>query len=264
MLRLESKYWKIKIMKTLEDLILTYSSKEEMSNEDRQQFESLLTWETNASQLKRMAKLDMVFPKIAALLFERAIELNSQDIEAIVGMGLSLWFSGNKQESKVKLKAAKEIEPERLDVLCLSHLNGGLNSQEVALFERLLAKEYSTNELNYLSLKSCSESEICIPLCQRLIELEPENVKALLRLGGVFWLIGEDDNSRVQLNKAKEIDPERVDVLFLEATLAPDEQSQIQLCEKILEKEPDNKVVRANLEQLKSPGINKLWQLPAS
>ena len=251
-------------MKTLEDLILTYKSKAEMNNEDRQQFENFLARETNASQLKRMAKLDMVYQEIAVFLFERAIELNSQDIEAIVGMGLSLWHLGNKQESKVKLKVAKEIEPERLDVLCLSYLNGGLNSQEMALFERLLAKEYNTNELNYLSLKSCSESETCIPLCQRLIELEPENIKAILRLGGVFWLIGEDDNSRIQLNKAKEIDPERVDVLFLEAGLAPDKQSQIQLGEKILEKEPGNEVVIANLEKLKSSDITAFWEFPVS
>ncbi|MBZ8178548.1 tetratricopeptide repeat protein [Oscillatoria salina] len=251
-------------MKTLEDLILTYSSKEEMNNEDRQQFESWLGRETNTIQLKRMAKLDMVYQEIAVFLFERAIELNSQDIEAIVGMGLSLWCLGNEQESKVKLKVAKEIRPERLDVLCLSHLNGGLNSQEMALFERLLAKEYNTNELNYLGRVSYPESEISVPLYQRLIELEPKNVKAILHLGGVFWLIGEDDNSRIQLNKAKEINPERVDVLFLEATLASDEQSKIQLCEKILEKEPDNKVVRANLENLKSSDINKIWQFPAS
>lgn len=108
-------------------------------------------------------------------------------------------------------------------------------------------------ELRKLAESFYAEPEVSVPTFERLLELTPEDLVARVELGFVYFLMGEDGEANRQLEKARALDPEHVQVLTLEAALARDPAEKIRLYRRILQKDPQNEVARGKLHELGTP-----------
>jgi hypothetical protein len=96
--------------------------------------------------------------------------------------------------------------------------------------------------------------EVSVPVYERILELDPQDADAMVNLGFVFFLDGEDENARVQVEAATRVDPEHVGAMGLEAALSRDRTTKIHLYQKMLAKDPANQVAIANLKELGALG----------
>jgi tetratricopeptide (TPR) repeat protein len=104
--------------------------------------------------------------------------------------------------------------------------------------------------LRSLAEEFTPHSEISIPAYQRILEIHPEDPDALVDLGFVYWLCGEDDEARDCLNRAYSLDSEHQKALLLDAALEPDYRRKRTLYERALERDPANQVAIANLREM--------------
>src|SRR5215210_3396355 len=107
---------------------------------------------------------------------------------------------------------------------------------------RRLAEEYTPH------------SEVSILIYERILQLVPGDVRAIVAQGFIFWLDGEDERGREQVKRAFELDKENVEALTLEAALTEDAGKQAVIYKKILEKEPGNRIALENLSRLGRSG----------
>ncbi len=136
-----------------------------------------------------------------------------------------------------------------LEALAKRVLEAGGSEAERALREALRHVS-DPAKLRELAEGFYAEPEISVPTFQRLLELTPGDVGAQVELGFVYFLMGEDGDAARQLEKARALDPEHVQVLTLEAALARDPAEKVRLYRRILQKEPDNEVARGKLREL--------------
>ncbi|MGI8906940.1 MAG: tetratricopeptide repeat protein [Candidatus Sumerlaeaceae bacterium] len=94
---------------------------------------------------------------------------------------------------------------------------------------------------------------VAIPALQRLVDLSPNNVGYLARLGISHYMAGEDDKATSCLNRAREILPDDLEVLNLAATLARDDDSKRAVYARMLELYPDHRAAFENLVVLRKP-----------
>jgi tetratricopeptide (TPR) repeat protein len=120
---------------------------------------------------------------------------------------------------------------------------------EQALHEAL-RRVSEPEELRKLAQSFYAEPEVSVPAFERLLELAPEDLVARVELGFVYFLMGEDGEAARQLEKARVLDPEHVQVLTLEAALARDSAEKIRLYRRILQKDPRNEVALGKLNEL--------------
>lgn len=104
--------------------------------------------------------------------------------------------------------------------------------------------------LRSLAEEFTPHSEISIPAYQRILEINPGDPDALVDLGFVYWLCGEDDEARDCLGRAYGLDPEHEKALLLDAALEPDSRRKRTLYERALERDPANQVAIANLREM--------------
>jgi tetratricopeptide (TPR) repeat protein len=95
-----------------------------------------------------------------------------------------------------------------------------------------------------------ADPEVAIPTLERLLSLYPEDVEALVELGAVLWLMGEDEEAMRPLVRARALAPEHIQVLMLEAALTQEPSRRIQLYRRILEKEPSHELAQGQLQNL--------------
>jgi tetratricopeptide (TPR) repeat protein len=120
---------------------------------------------------------------------------------------------------------------------------------EQALHEAL-RRVSEPEELRKLAQSFYAEPEVSVPAFERLLELAPEDLVARVELGFVYFLMGEDEEAARQLEEARTLDPEHVQVLTLEAALARDSAEKIRLYRRILQKDPRNEVALGKLNEL--------------
>lgn len=104
--------------------------------------------------------------------------------------------------------------------------------------------------LRTLADKYTPHIEVSIPLSERILELNPSDVDAIVALGFLFWLDGEDDKAWEQVKRARNINVEHVGALTLQAALTKDRNAQVRMYEKVLEIDPSNEVAQGNLKTL--------------
>lgn len=139
-----------------------------------------------------------------------------------------------------------------LEHLARRLLETGGSEGERALHEAL-RRVSEPAELRKLAESFYAEPEVSVPTLERLLELAPEDLRARVELGFVYFLQGEDEEANRQLEKARALDPEHVQVLTLEAALAGDPAEKIRLYRRILQKDPQNAVARGKLHELGAP-----------
>ncbi len=107
-------------------------------------------------------------------------------------------------------------------------------------FKILLDKEADISFLYNLGLEYFSDTEFTIPIYHRILEIEPDYLDAIIRLIELLWLNGEKEQSQKKLVTAKKIDPENIELMLLEAHLAKSLNTKVQICQKILDRDPKN------------------------
>jgi tetratricopeptide (TPR) repeat protein len=137
----------------------------------------------------------------------------------------------------------------QLEQLAKQVLETGGSEVEQALHEAL-RRISDPAELRQLAESFYAEPEVSVPTFERLLELTPEDLVARVELGFVYFLMGEDGEASRQLEKARALDPEHVQVLTLEAALAREPAEKIRLYRHILQKDPQNEVARGRLHEL--------------
>jgi tetratricopeptide (TPR) repeat protein len=137
----------------------------------------------------------------------------------------------------------------QLEHLAKRVLETGGSEVERALREEL-RRVSETEELRKLAESFYAEPEVSVPTFERLLELTPEDLVVRVELGFVYFLMGEDGEASRQLEKARALDPEHVQVLSLEAALTRDSAEKIRLYRRILQKDPRHEVARSKLHEL--------------
>ena len=100
--------------------------------------------------------------------------------------------------------------------------------------------------------------EVSIPINERILELNPDDVDTIVALGFLFWLDGEDGQAWKQVERAKKINAGHVGALTLEAALTKDRNTKVRLYERVLEIDTGNRVARENLKELEVSGNSVL------
>jgi thioredoxin-like negative regulator of GroEL len=136
-----------------------------------------------------------------------------------------------------------------LDELARCALDTGAPEAERALLDALRGVSEPAM-LRQLAADFYAEPEVPVPTFERLLELTPGDVVVRVELGFVYFLMGEDAQARQQLERARAVDPEHVQVLTLEAALTNDTAEKARLYRRILQKEPRNEVALGKLREL--------------
>jgi tetratricopeptide (TPR) repeat protein len=137
----------------------------------------------------------------------------------------------------------------QLEKLARQVLETGGSDVEQAL-HKALHRVSDPAELRRLAESFYAEPDVSVPTLKRILELTPEDLVARVELGFVYFLMGEDGEASRQLEKARALDPEHVQVLTLEAALAREPAEKIRLYRRILQKDPQNEVARGKLHEL--------------
>jgi tetratricopeptide (TPR) repeat protein len=93
------------------------------------------------------------------------------------------------------------------------------------------------------------------PALLRVLEIEPENLGALTRLGQKAWLQGDNVEAYACWQRADKIDPHDLHTLSLKAALSTDWDEMIQINEEILSRYPEHPAAahaRRNIERARS------------
>ncbi len=145
----------------------------------------------------------------------------------------------------------------------VTNLANNENSFSMDLFQNLLQKNTNIRELKTLVILAFNQSldsdEIIIPMAKRILELNPRDLEAIIVLGWILWIQGDDDECFSLLERAKQIEPNNTLVMIFEAALIYDDvPRQIYLYERVLQKDPTNRIALHNLETLKRSEKNNL------
>jgi len=139
---------------------------------------------------------------------------------------------------------------QEIEALALKLEQGEWDEKSEAVFKSLVAQQTDAKRLREIADEYTPHTEVSIPLYERVLELNPQDISTIIALGWVLWLDGEKEKSREQLEKAKKIDAGSVEVLTLEACLAGGTESEISLYREILKRDPHNEIAQENLKKL--------------
>ncbi|MDJ1183675.1 tetratricopeptide repeat protein [Roseofilum casamattae] len=107
-------------------------------------------------------------------------------------------------------------------------------------FQFLLAQERDLVFLETIGEKYLSDTEFSIPIYQRVLEIEPDNINAIVELSYSLYLSGEDEQSKQTLAMAKPIDSDNIRVMSCEALITSDARTIIALYRKIIDRDPSH------------------------
>ncbi|MCY1040634.1 hypothetical protein OV208_04810 [Corallococcus sp. bb12-1] len=137
----------------------------------------------------------------------------------------------------------------QLEVLARRRLETNEPGTEQAL-RAALAQVTDAARLRALAERFYAEPEVSVPTFERLLAICPEDVVARVQFGFVYFLMGEDEVADRQLEKARTLDPEHLQVLTLEAALSAEPAEKVRLYRRILQKDPRNEIARGKLREL--------------
>lgn len=115
---------------------------------------------------------------------------------------------------------------------------------------KALSQINDADPLRRLSERFYADPEVSVPTFERLLQLCPGDVTARVQFGFVYFLMGDDEVAARQLEKARTLDPEHLQVLTLEAALSADPAEKVRLYRRILQKDPRNELARGKLREL--------------
>jgi tetratricopeptide (TPR) repeat protein len=222
-----------------------------LNDYDAQQIKALIDQETDTHKLRHLASLCVSEAKLSIPLLERILELEPEDDKVIALIGWILWTCGDDEGSRVQAKKARLLGRNSIELLSLESTLLPNSLDKIDQFRDLVHIENDIAHLKYLASLCVSEAKLSIPLLERILELNPSDGEAITSIGWILWSLGEDDASREQVERARSFGYESMQMLSLEAALAPDSESKISVYERILEQDSGNQHAIDMIAELK-------------
>lgn len=102
----------------------------------------------------------------------------------------------------------------------LGYLNKDVGFNNIGMFISYIQEMNNTPVLKSLLDLCFADTEISIPILERVLELDPKDTQAWAWMGNMYWLDGEDEICKEKLEVARGIDPNSPDVKSLEDLLS--------------------------------------------
>ncbi|MCX7625505.1 MAG: tetratricopeptide repeat protein [Candidatus Sumerlaeaceae bacterium] len=198
----------------------------------------------------------------AAKLFEKVIEQRRSFVNAYVYLGLIQEELGQTTQAIETYKRALLIEPrnvqlQRLFDTLLSRVADGKNRATVLQEYERFAKEYPySTEIQRLYADQLAREKLttaAIAQYKRVLELDPENLDALLAVANLFAQQGSYDEAGEYYSRAMEVAPERQEIYEAIATTfanVKDRGRAIQVLKKALRFNPNIPMLYVNVASL--------------
>jgi len=179
--------------------------------------------------------LEVDLPGLAGDMFRRALSANPEHLMARIGLGLAHERSNNLDASIWNLLRALELDPGNNDIgdelcrmygqrdglepdyiprtpagLARLYIRGNRNGRAVTQLRALLDEEPARPDLMTALAEAYWRNEQIVQasdMCQEILDKMPYNCKANLLLG-TLWVNGGQEEGRVYLQRAQEVDPE--------------------------------------------------------
>lgn len=160
-------------------------------------------------------------PAEALVQFRMALEARPNNAVAHRHVGLSLFALGDLQEAEGHLRRAVELNPQNPEIqgdLAAVLLNQGKAEQAMAILEPLVAAQADdvTNRNNLASallvLKRYADAK---PHFAKLVAAQPNSAVLLAKLAWCQLELGHLDEARVNLEKARRLEPTQPTVLHV-------------------------------------------------
>lgn len=119
-------------------------------------------------------------------------------------------------------------------------------------FKEALQGSEHVDELEALTQSYAPYEEITIPVHLRLLELEPDSLGRLVRLGFAYWMNGHDEVAQDCATRALAVDRGNIEALNLQAALAKDDALKKSIYARILTIDPKNRAAFDNLVLLRA------------
>jgi Flp pilus assembly protein TadD len=119
--------------------------------------------------------------------------------------------------------------------------------EDLERVSQAISQESDAEVLRELGSEFYTDTQISFPAFRRACQLLPSSVRALTDLGTLLWAFGGDDEARVWLERARQVDPHAIATLQLDATLERDASRRRALLLEILELDPENESAKQNL-----------------
>lgn len=144
---------------------------------------------------------------------------------------------------------------ETIDQLASEMIRQQSNPKVISLFMQSLRQTSNITKLMSLAEQYTPHSEVSLPVLDRVLEIDPSLIQAIIQKGWVLWLLGDDLGCKEMIEKGKNFDPNNTSLMCLEAANERDVTHQIKLYQKVLEFEPTNEIALDNLNKLGSVDI---------
>ena len=102
------------------------------------QFKRLLVAENDLGTLKKVAAANWQEDEISIPVYERILEINPKDDEALGSLGLVKYLIGEDTEASECLEKARKINPEGLEVLTLQAALEKRPDEKVKIYRKML------------------------------------------------------------------------------------------------------------------------------
>jgi len=181
--------------------------------------------------------------------FDKIIESNPNDANALNNKGIALANLGKNEEAIQCCDKALEIEPKNAYALYnkgAALANLGKNEEAIQWYDKVLEIEpEDADVLNNkgAALANLGKNEEAIQCCDKVLEIEPEDADALYNKGAALANLGKNEEAIQWYDKVLEIEPKNARALNNKGLalfyLGKNEEA-IQCCDKVLEIEPKN------------------------
>lgn len=196
-----------------------------------------------ANALKETGNLEL-----AMELFQEALALDHENVDAHVGVGDLHQLTGNYEEAAKEYEVARDIKPDSYDVNfklglayhLLNRLRDAIRTYLAALTINPSSLEANLNLATaYLQV---GEPSLALPYAQRAVELDPDHQSARVNLGAIHATLGEHEKALEQYRAAAAINTEfdeHVAINLASAELKSGSPAKAaELLNRIVEKKP--------------------------
>ena len=156
--------------------------------------------------------------------YEAAIKAHPENEDALTGLAMLYADKGDNQRAIDKLKEATDKQPNPRTLAALAEAYERVRDfkNAAAVLKRAAAADPDNSRLEAglaQDLLFADEFDEALPLFQELAEDEPREVEYQLRIAQIYRAKHEFGKARQTMNKAKQLDPSNMDLLYEDVNL---------------------------------------------
>lgn len=185
--------------------------------------------------LARLYKVAQNSPE-AEKAYKKALELEPESEEGLIGLATVYADLGDNKTSTELLERVARKSPSLRTLTTLASSYESMRDYKLAAETLRRAVEISPNNPDLKrfyaqDLMLSDQLDEAIKVYQEMIEDDPKDAQSLLRLSQIYRQQHQYDKSRAMLNKAREIDPNNLEIRYNEVSLLESEGKTSQAIE---------------------------------